>query len=404
MITRPRGFEESSSSDLSGCESPSTRSEFSATSPMQDTCSTVEEALTAIHPTVTRRKKNKQNKQNTPSPCRKESTGKHRMVTRGKRLVQVAQRNSSLIEQSTPREHSVRPRKQATPHRELTPTPPRSPPSEQGTFSRQKFNALLARFPNPQQFYAPQNGISAQQQFVPNHENPVISDVSGIDPSLLSLIFKEADTISPNLQLPPGPILLNIGEPIRIPIWEFRSFRRFDASHEEPSDLALSDNEGGTGVTITSERTPLEKGEATKYPYNIRKPFEWRRKLRKPHKARDSRKPTSKHSPVKVRSPRKARSPIKERTTLREPTPIKGREFNDEQTRFMILMRAYWGKPHDEIAEALNREFEGDNQGEPWSANQVAKRLGDVEHDPMFEEYRKGWEDARVFRFMSRRG
>jgi hypothetical protein len=67
-------------------------------------------------------------------------------------------------------------------------------------------------------------------------------------------------------------------------------------------------------------------------------------------------------------------------------------------------MRAYWGKPHDEIAEAVNREFEGDNQGEPWSANQVAKRLGDVEHDPTFEEYREGWEDARGFRSMSRRG
>jgi hypothetical protein len=185
-------------------------------------------------------------------------------------------------------------------------------------------------------------------------------DLSGIDPSILNPIFKGADTINTTFPFASSPILLDTAKPIRIP-WEFRSFHPVDTSHEEPTDLALSDyegrtdlfsyegevdlsdNEGGTDlsgykggvdlpdsdgetdVPTTLERRTVEKREATKYPYKIRKPGERQQKLSKSRQARDSirsRKSISKsipgksHSPIKVSSQRKARSPIKEHTTI----------------------------------------------------------------------------------------
>jgi hypothetical protein len=430
MITLPRTFEEFSpsselselespsmqsesfSSELSEHESPSTQSEFSATSPMQDPPSPVEEALATIHPMVTRSKHQVQTtqrqstRQKVPSCGDEASTASHLMATRGPLQIQVTQRKSSPSEQPTPRQRSVHPSPQVAPCQEGILTPPWLDTPKQGTSAQQQCNALQTSIHTPQQFYGPQQatsgqeqfyasqmGIAAQQQSLPNQERPVISDLSVIDPNLLSLIFKEAGASNPDLPLPPDPILLNIGKPIRIPIREFRDFRPFDTSHEEPSDLALSDNEGGTDVPPTSGSTPIENGEATKYSYKIRKPGEGRRNLREPCKVRDStrsRKSTPKRTPVKACSQTKVRSPIRERT------PINDREFNDEQTRFIILTRAYCGMPYDGITEALNAEFEGDDKDEPWTMNGIAKRLGAVKRDPKFDAYGKSWEDARV--------
>jgi hypothetical protein len=431
---------ESSSSQLSERESP------------------VEEASTAIHSKVIRRKPSKQD---TPSLGRRESADNRRMVTRNKYQVQstreqsakhntlsgkepftlshcmtnrdehgvqMTERKSSTSEKQTSRQHSAHPRRQVALHRERIPTQSQSSPSEHGTFfqqgyfsqqghfSQQGFNALQTHFCNPQQFHSPWQASSGLQQFyapergisaLPKQKNPVISDLNGIDPSILSLTFKGANTINPTLPFLPDPILLDTTKPIRIPIWEFRNFHPFDTFHEEPSDLALSDYEGeaisddgGVSDITTSERRPAEQGKATKYPYSITKPGERQRKLGKACKARKStrsRKSTSKHTLAKARSPKKVCS------ALREYTPIEDPKFNDSQTRFIVLMRAYWDMPDDEITEALNREFEGDSKDDPWTMDQVAKRLETVKYDPKFAEYRTKWEDAREFRSMSRR-
>jgi len=445
--TLPRSYAESSSSELSERESP------------------VEEAPTAIHSKVTRRKpckkdtsslgcresagnrgvmtrsnyqvqttRRQSSKQNTRSG-EEPFTLSHRMMNRDKRRVQMTLQKSSTIEKQTSRQHSAHPRKQVTLHREHIPTQSGSSPSrhdtffqqgyfpQQGHFSQQRLNALQTHLYNPrqfhspwqvssgqQQFYASERGISAQPYFLPSQKNPVISDLSGIDPSILSLTFKGADTINPTLPFPfpPDPILLDTIKPIRIPIWEFRNFHPFDTFHEEPSDLALSDYEGGAvshdegepDITTTLGRRPVEQGKVAKYPYSIAKPCKRHRELSKARKARKStrsRKSISKHTPAKARSPKKVRSAI------REHTPIENPKFNDIQTRFIVFMRAYWDMSNDEITEALNREFEGDSKDEPWAVDQVAKRLDAVKSDLKFEEYRIRWEDAREFRSMSRR-
>jgi len=425
----PQSYAESSPSELSEPESLSWQPKFSATS-MQNKHSPVEEALTAVHPRASHRKRSEPN---TPSSGSRESAGKRRMVTRGKRLVRSTQRQSA--KQNTPSsgdEPFTASHRRGTHGKGLVQVAQgnSSPsdeqmlrqrsvhPSQQANFTRQEFNATHTRFPNPQQFYTPQKGSRAQKHFLPNQENLVISDLSRIDPRLLRLNFKEAETINPNLPLTPDPVLLSIGKPIRIPIWGFRNFRRLDTSHEEPSHIALSDyeeetlseydggslsdNEGSTDIpTTTSKKTPLGKREATRYRNRTRNSFERRRKLYKPPKPREPRKPrkpTVKHTPVKIRSP------IRERTRTRELTAVDNHTFNDKQTRFIILMRAYWGMPYDEITEALSREFEGADEGGPWTGNQVARRLRAVKHDPKFKEYRERWEEARDFRSLSRKG
>jgi len=458
---RPQSYEESSSSGLSEPESPlqqmeassckrsaSEQSEFNATSPLQGVPPSMVEAL-AVIPLV----QGWSIKRNHPLLGQEGSILEHHARKHNKIQVESTQRRSAkrtnscyedesfmLSHRMTPRDPAqVTQRKSYTPGELLIPTPfqshpeiemplqeytptlLRSVPYLQGESNQQEFNVLQMHAINSQKFcapwqgnsvqqqpFAPQNGICAEERFLPDEQRPAISDLNNIDPTLLNLELFPADTV-----------LLNTGRPISIPIWEIRHFRPLSVFHEEPSDLALSEYEGDIDAAITQESTTgsklVEEMKATKYVYQIRDVEErkWKPRLRYGHRnftrSRGSAsKPKRIHPPNKYSLPDSSNSPIKKHRHLKGSTPIevgspktarttmkkrrstKQGKFADEQTRFIILMRIYWDLPFNKLTEAFNREFE-----KSWSITTIRTRFDATLDEPKFDEYRKALVKAR---------
>jgi hypothetical protein len=457
---RPKSYEESSSNELSEPESPlqqmepsgkqaaSEQPEFGATSPPKGTPPSMAEALTAIHlaqgwsikrnhsslgqeGSILEHHARKHNKIQVESTRRRPAKRinssyddksfmlSHRMTPRDP--AQVTQKKSyTLSELLIPNPFQSHP-KIEMPLQEYTPTLPRSFPYLQGESNQQEFNVLQMHTIASQQFYAPwqgisvqqqpfapQNGICAEERFLSDEQRPAISDLNNIDPALLD----------PEL-FPADPVLLNTGRPVSIPIWEIRHFRPLSAFHEEPSDLALSEYEGDMDAPITRESTTgsklVEKMKVTKYVYQIQDVEERKRRprLRYGHRnftrsRRSASKPKRIHPPNKYSLPETGNSPIREHRPLKESTPIeasslktvhttmkkrrsiKQGRFADEQTRFIILMRIYWNLPFSKLTEAFNREFE-----KSWSITTIRTRLDATLDEQTFSEYRKALVKAR---------
>jgi hypothetical protein len=438
MITLPHSFGDSTSSGLSDLESPSPPSEFYMASLTQQAPSSGEDTPTPNHPMVTHHKHQikcpqsydeSSSAEDTPTATcpvvsRPEQKGKlsHRQSSRTTKCPKSHEESSSreLSELPIPTLFQSHPEIEM-PLQEYTPTLPRSVPYLQGESNQQEPNVLQMHAITSQQFYAPwqgisvqqqpfapQNGICAEERFVPDEQRPAISDLNNIDPALLD----------PEL-FPADPVLLNTGRPISIPVWETRHFRPLSVFHEEPSDLALSECEGDIDAPITRESTAgsklVEKMKVTKYVYQIRDVEErkWKPRLRYGHRnfttSRGSAsKPKRTHPQNKYSLPDSSNSPIREHRHLKESTPIevgspktvrttikkcrsiKQGKFADEQTRFIILIRIYWNLPFSKLTEAFNREFE-----KSWSITTIRTRFDAALDEPKFDEYRKALVKAR---------